>query len=215
MNLVIIGAGGHGKVALEILRAARHRIIGFLDADESLAGQTVAGVKVLGGINQLGQLRRQRVAAAFVAIGDNRARLRCMRAVGDAGMKLTNAIHPTATVSGSATIGENVLIAAGAIVCTEARIGDGAILNTAAVVDHECLIDPGVHLCPAAALAGRVRVREGAFIGLGARVIQCLTIGEWSTVGAGAVVRQDVPPGQTVVGVPARTLVRPTASRVA
>ena len=54
---------------------------------------------------------------------------------------------------------------------------------------------------------------EGAFIGLGARVIQCLTIGEWSTVGAGAVVRHDVPPGQTVVGVPARTLVRPTASR--
>lgn len=215
MSLVIIGAGGHGKVALEILRATRQRVVGFLDADESLAGREVAGVPVLGGANLLGQLRRRRVAAAFVAIGDNRARLRYMQAVREAGLRLGRAVHPRATVSPSASIGENVLIAAGAVVCAEAAVGDGTIVNTAAVVDHECILDCVVHICPAAALAGRVRVGEGAFIGLGARVIQCLTVGAWSTIGSGGVVIRDVREGATVVGVPARSIRKPEIGLVA
>jgi acetyltransferase EpsM len=57
-------------------------------------------------------------------------------------------------------------------------------------------------------LAGGVVCREGAFVGLGAVVIQGRTVGRHAVVGAGAVVVRDVADGTTVVGNPARPVVR-------
>jgi UDP-perosamine 4-acetyltransferase len=208
MDTFIIGAGGHGRVVLDILRRGRqYRPVGFLDANATLSGCEIAGVAVLGAINHLPKLAAQhKVRHAIVAIGDNRVRRGYARLALDAGLELINAIHPSATLSPTASLGRNVVIAAGACVCTDASIGDCAIINTHAVVDHECEIGEGVHVCPGAILAGRVRVGDGAFVGMGAKVVQCRTIGDDSTVGAGAVVLNDVPLCATVVGVPARVI---------
>jgi UDP-perosamine 4-acetyltransferase len=209
MGVLIIGAGGHGKVVLDILRAGGEvNPVGFIDADASLSGTQVAGLEVLGGPNLLPKLRKK-YNFAIVAIGDNRARRRYAATARDAGFELINAVHPSASVSRSATLGKNVVIAAGAVVCAEATIADSVIVNTSAVVDHECVIGEAAHVAPGALLAGRVRIGEEAFVGLGAKIIQCLTIGEHSTVGAGAVVIEDVPAQVTVVGVPARTVKDP------
>lgn len=206
MDVLIIGAGGHGKVVLDILRAAGDvNPVGFIDADASLAGTTIAGLEVLGGPNLLPKLKKTH-NYAIVAIGDNRARRRYAKAARDAGFELINAIHPSSSVSPSATLGKNVVIAAGAVVCTEASLADSVIVNTSAVIDHECVVGEAVHIAPGALLAGRVRVGEEAFIGLGAKIIQCMTIGENTTVGAGAVVIEDIPAQVTVVGVPAHVV---------
>jgi acetyltransferase-like isoleucine patch superfamily enzyme len=47
-----------------------------------------------------------------------------------------------------------------------------------------------------------------AHIGAGATVRQLINIGEGAVVGAGAVVVKDVPAGQTVIGNPAKRLVK-------
>ncbi|HOJ31641.1 MAG TPA: serine O-acetyltransferase, partial [bacterium] len=47
-------------------------------------------------------------------------------------------------------------------------------------------------------------VRNNAVIGAGAIVLGAIEIGEDAKIGAGSVVIRDVPPGSTVVGVPAR-----------
>jgi acetyltransferase-like isoleucine patch superfamily enzyme len=52
------------------------------------------------------------------------------------------------------------------------------------------------------------RVRRGASIGSGATILCGVTIGEKAMVGAGAVVTRDVAAGETVVGVPARVILR-------
>lgn len=207
MQIVIIGAGGHGKVVLDILRAAgQHDPVGFVDSSPNRAGGTIGGLPIFGPANALLKLRQQGIRGAIVAIGDCRARLQYAALLRAQGFELVNAIHPTASVSPTATLGRNVVVAAQAAVCTDARIEDSVILNTACVVDHECEIGPGAHVCPGAHLAGRVRVGAGAWIGIGANVIQCLSIGEHATVGAGAVVIRDVPEHSTVVGVPARVI---------
>jgi UDP-perosamine 4-acetyltransferase len=210
MDVLIVGAGGHGKVVREILLAAgKHRPIGFIDANPSLAGSIIAGLPVFGHINALPKLR-SRCAGAIIAIGDNRTRQTYATRLIEHGFELVQAIHPAATVAPSARLGRNVVVAASAVISTEASVGDHAIINTAAVLDHESHIGEAAHVCPGVLLAGRVRIGARAFIGLGAKVIQCLSIGEDAIVGAGAVVIADLPESVTAVGVPAR-VIRQTA----
>ena len=206
MRTVIIGAGGHGKVVLDILRAMKFvDVVGFVDADPRLSGKTVAGMPVLGPVAHLHKLiRTHRLRAGIIAIGDNGARAGYLPTILEHGLEPISAIHPSAVVAGGVRLGRSCVIAAGAIVCTESTLGDGVIVNTAATIDHECEIGSWVHVCPGARLAGRVRVGNGAFVGMGANVVQCLSIGGQAVVGAGAVVLNDVPDRVTVVGVPAR-----------
>jgi UDP-perosamine 4-acetyltransferase len=207
MDVILIGAGGHGRVVLDIIRAGEiHNPIGFLDADPQLAGQSINGVPVLGQINLLLKLKTQKVKGAIIAIGDNQARRSYAQKLAAQGFELLNAVHPASHISPTAKLGRNVVVAAGAVVCTDARVGDSVIINTAAVIDHECEIGTAAHICPAAALAGRVSVGEECFIGLGCRIIQCLRIGDRAVVGAGAVLIQDVAEDTTVVGVPGRVI---------
>lgn len=207
MDVVIIGAGGHGRVVLDIVRAAgEQNPVGFIDADEARAGGSVDGVKIIGAINLLPRLVKQGITGAIVAIGDNRVRVSYAEAVVSAGLELISAVHPTASTSPSVRIGRNVVVGPGAIITAEAQIGDSAIINSGAVVEHECRIGKGVHICPGALLGGRVEAGAGAFVGLGARVIPCMKIGQGAIVGAGAVVIRDVPEFATVVGVPAKVV---------
>jgi UDP-perosamine 4-acetyltransferase len=207
MRIIIVGAGGHGRVVLDILRAAgEHEVAGFVDATPALAGQKVEGLPVFGPANVLSKVRQQKIQGAIVAIGDCRARVKYSQVLKEHGFQLVRAIHPRSVVSPSATLGDNVMVSAGACVCPHARIGDSVIVNTNSVIDHECEIAEGVHICPGAVLGGRVRVGRWAWIGLGANVIQCITIGQCATIGAGAAVIRDVPDYATVVGVPGRVI---------
>jgi UDP-perosamine 4-acetyltransferase len=207
-DTLIIGAGGHGKVVLDILKSGdQYRPIGFVDADPKLTGTRVCGLPVFGAIHLLSRLiREHRIGAAIIAIGDNRARASYAKAVDDARIPLINAIHKSAVLSPTAILGRNVVVAANAVICTETKVGDFSIINTAATVDHECELGIAVHICPGAHLAGRVRLDDNAFVGLGANVIQCLRIGSGAIIGAGAVVLSDIPAGATAVGVPARLI---------
>jgi sugar O-acyltransferase (sialic acid O-acetyltransferase NeuD family) len=205
MKCVIVGAGGHGRVVLDImLRAGLHEVLGFVDSSAALAGRRVDGRQVFGGLEVLPELRaRMDVEGAVVAIGDNGVRREIADKVESAGLTLVNAIHPSANLAHNVTLGRNIVIAAGALVCAHCHVGDSVVLNTGCIVDHESMIGPGSHICPGARLAGRVTVDSGAFVGIGATVIQNVRIGCDAVVGAGAVVIRDVAALSTVVGVPA------------
>lgn len=204
-DVVIVGAGGHGKVVLDVLLAeGKFRPVGFVDNNPTLLDSYVGGLPVLGPINALPRLRRQKIRKAIVAIGENETRLEQAAKLREEGFDLVTAVHPTAFVSPRAVLGGGVVVGPKAAVVTEARVGDLAIVNTSAVIEHECDVGEGAHVAPGAVIAGRVRVGRGAFVGIGANVIQCLRIGEFAVVGAGAVVIDDVADRVTVVGVPAR-----------
>ena len=208
MKCVIVGAGGHGRVVLDILaNAGGHAILGFVDSNPQLTGKRVDGKRILGDFPALAGLRHSLgIEGAVVAIGDNGVRRDFGDRIEALGLQLINAIHPSANLAHNVTLGRNVVIAAGALVCAHCQIGDSVILNTGSIVDHESMIGTATHICPGARLAGRVTVESGAFVGIGATVIQSVRIGYEAVVGAGAVVIADVPPLTTVVGVPAREI---------
>ncbi len=205
MKIVIIGAGGHGRVVLDIIRNNHQfKVSGFLDSNDALHNRVMDGVEILGDLSLLKKLPEMGIGAAIVAIGDNRVRKAYAEICTKNGISLVSAIHPSACIAGNAHIGRNVVIAAGANICAHAVIEDSVILNTGSIVDHESHIHQAAHICPGVKLAGHVTVKHSAFVGIGATIIQGVTVGEYAVVGAGAVVLQDVPRYSTVVGVPAR-----------
>lgn len=207
-TVVIYGAGGQGRVVLDILRCSEDPVVvGFLDSNPALQGTLVDGVLVMGAAAQIPSIQRIYPGlSAVVAIGDNHARQEVANQLREYGVPLTNAIHPRSFISSTATIGSDVTVAAGACICAHVRIGDNVIINTGSIIEHESIIEDGVHVAPGAKLAGRVLVGREAFVGMGANVIECLKVGQSSVVGAGAVVLRDVEPFSVVAGVPARCI---------
>jgi len=209
-RLIGIGAGGHARVVIEVLRAmGGFELVGLLDLRRELWGSSVGGVPVLGDDSELPRLRAEGLEEVFIGIGsvgDATSRRQVFARSKGAGLRVVSAMHPTAVVSPSAVVGEGATIMAGAIINAAVRLGDNVIVNTAAIVEHDCVIGDHVHVASGARLASTVTVGEGAHIGLGANVKQCVHIGRNAIVGAGAVVIHDVPEAVTVVGVPARAV---------
>lgn len=205
---MIWGAKGHAKVLLDILRPPEYELVAFFDNDPEVASP-VAGVSVHRGLEGFDRWRAENATlcpVAVVAIGGSRGadRVELGRMLEAGGCEPIAAIHPTAYVADSASLGAGAHVLAQACVGVDAALGDGCIVNTAASVDHECVLGHGVHVAPGATVAGLVSIGDGSFVGAGAVVLPGIRIGSGAVVGAGAVVTKDVADGALVAGNPAR-----------
>jgi len=201
---VVYCAGELGRVVADILRRNDDDTgIVFLDDNESMWGERVAGHEVVGGRKTLSELDED-VADVIIAFADRQqVRIDLAQTVRDAGFDLSSAVDSDATVAPSATVGSGVIVNAQAYVGPDAAIEDLAVLDSAVSVSHDVHLEHGVTVGPNATLAGGVTVARDAFVGAGATVKDDVSIGESAVVGAGAVVTSTVEPGTTVAGVPA------------
>jgi UDP-perosamine 4-acetyltransferase len=205
--VVVIGAGGHAKVVIELIRAqGLYDVMGCTDREPEQ--RDVVGAPILGSDDVLPDLYARGIRHCFVALGDNALRHKVAAQVTALGFQLVNAISPKAIVSPSARIGRGVAVMGGAVINADATIGDLAIVNTRATVDHECQIGEAAHVAPRAALAGSVRIGPLAFVGVGATIVPGISVGESTVIGAGATVISDLGPNIVAVGVPAKPLQR-------
>jgi sugar O-acyltransferase (sialic acid O-acetyltransferase NeuD family) len=206
MRVVILGAGGHGAVVAECVRAANQlEPLGFLDDDAALHGKQVLGLPVLGAIGALDALPAE-AEGVLLAVGNNRSRVALLGTARARGVDRPVVVHPRAWVSPSAQLAAGTVVVGGAVINARALVGPACIINTCASVDHDCVLGEGVHVAPGARLAGGVRVGARSFIGMGAMVIEGVSIGEGCLVAAGAVVLRNTLPGERVAGVPARPM---------
>jgi acetyltransferase EpsM len=211
--ILIWGAGGHGRVVADLLRAAGGEVLGFVDGDPAKLGTEIAGGgRVLFNEPVLFRYLTEHgclpggAAAVALGVGDNRARRKILETLGR--FAAPALIHPSATASPSAHFGRGAVVFPGAVVNAGAWVGAGVIVNTGAIVEHDCRVGDGVHVSPRATLCGGVEVGAGSWICAGATLIPGVRVGTGATVGAGAVVIHDVPDHTTVVGSPAREISR-------
>ncbi len=199
-NIAVIGAGGHAKVVLDILKAHKYSVTVF-DDDVSKQGQLVLGSE----IQPFGEFSVKSCESIIIAIGDNKTRKakfgqlqpQCSAAV---------TMSSSSLVSKYATVWPGSVIFPGAIINADSVIGENVIINTAAIIEHDCVIGNHAHIAPNTTLCGGVKVGEGALVGAGVVVLPGVSIGAWATVGSGAVVTKDIDAGVTVVGNPARRI---------
>jgi UDP-perosamine 4-acetyltransferase len=204
-SVIVIGAGGHGRVVADAARAAGFRVLGFTDANPQLHGERIDQIAVLGDDAALSGFDRREVQLlnGIGSVRVPRARRVIHERLRDAGWTLASVVHPRATVAESVVLGDGVQIMAGAVVQAGAQLGAGALINTGAIVDHDCAVGAHSHVAPRAVLSGNVTLGESCHVGTGATIIQGISLGARCVVGAGAVVLRNQPDDMVLIGVPA------------
>ena len=212
-RLLIFGAGGFGREVLDLVgdvndAGASIEVLGFVDdreADSDHADNQ--GLRTL----SFHELPESLSCSDFVvAVGDGDVRLNLTDRVLSAGFGLATLRHPSCTVGTLVEIGEGTVLTAGVRVTTNVRIGVSAHINLNCTVGHDCSIGDFATVMPGATISGNVVLEDRVTIGTGANILPGVRIGAGAFVGAGAVVTRDVDPGVTVVGSPAKPLVKRT-----
>lgn len=136
-NLLILGAGGHGRVVKEVAEAMGvFEKIDFLDDDSELAiGKLSDNEELLG-----------KYSYAFPAFGDSELRMKWIEKLEENCYTIPGLIHPTAFISPSASVYPGTVVEAKAMVNTNVVIEKGCIIGLGAIVDHDSFIGFGCHI---------------------------------------------------------------------
>lgn len=126
----------------------------------------------------------------------------------DKGIPLIEARHSTVVQMDDVNIADGACLSPFVTLTSNICIGRGFHANLYSYVEHDCRIGDFVTFAPGVKCNGNVTIGDRAYIGAGAVIRQGLTIGAGAVVGMGAVVTRDVPAGVTVVGNPARPLIK-------
>ncbi len=215
-DLILIGAGGHARVVIEILKRARQTIVAAVDANPKLHGINLDGVPVIGGDEKILDRKPTDVmlinAVGNVGLAIGQSGLSVRRGLFERftaqGYRFGSVISPDATVASTAHLDHGCHIITGAILHPGAKVGANTIINTGAQLDHDCIVGAHCHIAPGVIFSGAVTVGDNVHVGVGAAVVQGIRIGSNAVIGAGAVVTADVPAGITVLGCPARPVER-------
>lgn len=207
----VYGAGGCGRGILPLLRAELRSGEELVFIDDGQAGSTVNGQHVWTWERFANERAEHR--AACLAVANSRVREQLDRKCADAGVEVIGARAANVIEMDDVEIGQGALLSPFVTLTSNIRIGRCFHANLYSYVEHDCRIGDYVTFAPGVHCNGNVHISDHAYIGTGAfirqgRSDQPLVIGEGAVVGMGAVVTKDVPPGTTVVGNPARPLVK-------
>lgn len=144
-KIIIIGAGGHGKVIFDAINAQGvYDVIGFVDGTVPIGTAVIKSSKVIAKQDDLASLKN---AADFfiVAIGNNQIRKKIAE-IAKLNFKAATIIHPSAIIGSEVIIKEGSVVLAHSAINASSKIGENTIVNARVVVDHDCIIGNNVHL---------------------------------------------------------------------
>lgn len=201
--LILLGAGGHAKVLLDLAHRCSLPVLGVYDP--LFAGRGVTewrGLPVLGDDGAVDSHAPDEVLLVngVGGLAGQSGRRDLYEAFHARGFRFATLVHPSALIGEGVFLGEGAQVMAGAVLQADTRVEDNAIINTRASIDHDCVIGPHAHVAPGAVLCGDVWVGESVHIGSGAAVIQGLRIAEHAVVGAGACAVRDLAPRTMLLG---------------
>lgn len=157
-TLIIIGAGGHGKVLAELAIYMGHYIVaGFFDDGAATGTEVMPGLKVLGKIEK---------ATAYpanyfiVGIGNNLLREDFYFRL-KTHFKPATLIHPQTSISPSAVIGEGSVILPGAVISYACNIGENCIIGSHTHLDHESEVGSHAYLKAGTLVGSNCKIKNG------------------------------------------------------
>lgn len=200
-TLIIIGAGGHGRVVADCAQqTGKYQKIYFLD-DSYPERKSNSIWEIIGKTEKY--TRYLDNADFIVAFGNNKLRQQVLENLIKANAKIISLIHPSAYVSQHSAIESGVVVFAQAVINIGSTVKTGCIINTGATIDHDCTIEAMVHISPGVNIAGGVTIGERSWIGIGASVIESITLAPNTQVAAGSSIIKPTQKNSLYAGVPA------------
>jgi sugar O-acyltransferase (sialic acid O-acetyltransferase NeuD family) len=207
MKIIIIGAGGHSKVIVDIIQnEQKYEIAGFID-NNLPTGHKVLDYKVLGKKEEINTLiNKHEIFGGIIAIGDNFIRSNVEKKIKQLcnEFKFINCIHPKSNIAFNVVMGQGNVVMAGATINTSSEISNHCIFNTNCSIDHDNRIANFASIAPNAVTGGNVEVGEFSAIGIGATVKHSVSIGYNCIVGASSLVNKDTKSNSVYYGIPAK-----------
>lgn len=210
--LLVLGAGGTAADVLELFgdatgpNGARYRVLGLLDDNPDLHGESVGEYQILGSLADVGRWPEAMVADTLGSPRSHRRRAGIIARLEIDPNRFATLLHPTAVVANSAVIGTGAIVYPHTMIGPQAQLGSHVIVLSHSVVNHHSRIGDYTILASHVACGGRVTVGAGCYLGMGSRVIQDVDIGDGALIGMGSVVIRDVAAGAVVAGNPATDL---------
>lgn len=138
-NLLILGAGGFGRMIYECVAATRQfDKVAMLD-------DAVKDPRVIGKLIDYKYLRKE-YPCAVAAFGENKMRLYWTQQLLNADFVVPTIIHPSAVVSPSVVIGAGSFVMQRAVLTTNTQLGQACLINCGAIVDHDTVVEEGAHI---------------------------------------------------------------------
>lgn len=211
-ELVIMGAGGLARElanAVADLNRAKptFKVLGYLDDEQELHGQTRLNLPVLGTIDWLAEHKSKNLLT-IPAAGSGYVREKFALAAKKYGTALATVIHPSVHIGADSSLNPGVFIAAGCVITVNVELGTCSLVNMGCTVAHDVRLGNYASVHPGARLSGEVIIHDYSLIGTQAVILNRCTIGQGAVVAMGAVVAQDVPDFTLVAGNPARVVKR-------
>jgi sugar O-acyltransferase (sialic acid O-acetyltransferase NeuD family) len=201
----VYGAAGCGRGIMPLLRAQySHAELVFID--DGKAPGHVNGHNIVTWSDFL-ELHAEEKAVS-IAIAASFIRQTLAEKCANADVPLVAARAASVVEMDQVAIGEGACLSPFVTLTSNIRIGRCFHANLYSYVEHDCIIGDYVTLAPGAKINGNITIGDHAYIGSGAILRQGLTIGACAVIGMGAVVTRDVPPGVTVVGNPAKPMIK-------
>lgn len=210
--LLVLGAGGTAADVLELFGDAtgpdrvRYRVLGLLDDNPDLHGESVGEYQILGPLADVGRWPEAMVADTLGSPRSHRRRAGIVARLKIDPDRFATLVHPTAVVANSAVIGTGAIVYPHTMIGPGAQLGNHVIVLSHSVVNHHSRIGDYTILASHVACGGRVTVGAGCYLGMGCRVIQDAAIGDGALIGMGGVVIRNVAAGAVVAGNPATDL---------
>jgi sugar O-acyltransferase (sialic acid O-acetyltransferase NeuD family) len=206
--VIILGAKGIGKVALDIFTVSDVIVYCLLDDDEALHNTLIGEISILGATDDDGFLKLigQKCEVSIAIDTINERKEITERVIARRKVMPINAIHQKATISTLAVIGHGNIVSAGAVINGTAIVGSHNIVGSNAVIDTDAEIGNFCNIGAGVMIGTGVKIGDEVLIGTGAIIASGIKIGEGAQIAPGSLVMKNVSNGKTVFGMPAQEI---------
>jgi sugar O-acyltransferase (sialic acid O-acetyltransferase NeuD family) len=165
-GIVIIGAGGHGKVIADaVIKANQYDLLGFVDAHLPIGTKVFGAYEIIESQENIDTLINDSTKF-IIGIGNNDIRKKIQEQLAPS-LSWVTVVHPSAVISYNVVIGEGSVVLANAVINADSKIGEFTIVDSGVIVDHDCEIGSFSHLTIGTLVGSNSKLPTGTKTSLG------------------------------------------------